>query len=155
MSSHTVASRLPNDAAAPTSRTLADFDSAPIEFDVTRTRPRPGVTLCSVSGIVDSVTGLDLRKTLLTAIRTAEPTIVVDLSGVKSLGVVGLNVLQETLAWAEPWHRVRLVTGSAKIERLLRVSGLSARTDVFERIDDAVQPRRITCGTRSSASPST
>jgi anti-anti-sigma factor len=102
------------------------------------THPRRGITLLTLTGKVDPVNGLQLRKDLLAAMHTPDPTIVVDVTGVESLGSLGLHVLQEALAWVEPWHRLRVVTGNRKSEFIARRGGLAAGVETFELLEAAL-----------------
>jgi len=73
-------------------------------LDVTVSEVSPGTVLCVVAGEVDLLTGPTLREKL-NAINVVAAHLVIDLSAVRFLASIGLNILVEILAAQQTMER--------------------------------------------------
>jgi anti-sigma B factor antagonist len=80
-----------------------------------------------------------LREALLAAAATAEPVIVVDMSGTEYCDSTGLNVLVRALEQADQdGAQLRLVMGGPALQRILAVTGVAGLFRIYETLGKAL-----------------
>ena len=100
-------------------------------LDVTVSEVSPGTMLCVVAGEVDLLTGATLREKL-TAINVVPAHLVIDLSAVRFLASIGLNILVEILAAQEAAgrHLALVVEDNHAVSHALETTGLDQVFDL-------------------------
>ncbi|MGK8489527.1 STAS domain-containing protein [Nocardia asiatica] len=115
----------------------ADHPAERLKISVTA--PSELVTLCAVAGEVDHYTVEVFRRRLIGSLGAAAPVVVIDLSKVTFFGVAGLHVLIDARSvLAQDGRRLRLVTGTRCVDRLLQLAGDLERFEVMPGLADAV-----------------
>ncbi len=119
-------------------------------LDVTVSEVSPGTIRCVVVGEVDLLTGPALREKL-NAINVVPSHLVIDLSAVRFLASIGLNILVEILAAQEAAgrHLALVVDGNHAVTHVLDSTGLDQVFDLHAETATAVRA----CSTPPAASP--
>ncbi|MGW6375209.1 STAS domain-containing protein [Rhodococcus sp. NPDC055112] len=101
--------------------------------------PEPSPRVVTLSGDVDAATLRTVNEQLGAGIDTAEHVLVVDLSEVTFLSIRGAEALAAA-QWRADADRVEfyVVTGSAAVDRTLRVTELGNRFRRFPSIENAL-----------------
>jgi anti-anti-sigma factor len=109
-------------------------------FDVTVSELSPDTILCVVVGEVDLLTGPTLREKLTGAINAPPRHLVIDLSGVRFLASIGLNILVEILAAQETAgrHLAVVVKNNPAVTHTLQTTGLDQVFDLHVTVATAV-----------------
>ena len=114
---------------------------------VRRTRPGPGVAVCTVTGEVDRGNAALLEGAVRNAGRGAVAALVVDLSQVRFLGVAGVRVLHAAAARAAArgqWFAV--VANTYSVRRVLDLGDVQQRITRYPRLSDALVAARRSSG---------
>jgi anti-sigma B factor antagonist len=103
-----------------------------VPFEVTLAEsPDPGSVVACVTGMLDAATNPLLQQSLLRALRQAERTLVVDLSGVTFFGSAGVTALVWLSQHPEAAGKhVRVVATSRVVTGPLELTGLLEHLDV-------------------------
>ena len=102
-----------------------------------------GNTLLTLHGVLDVATSGALRTTLYELVRESAEDVVIDLRSLEYLDSTGLGVLVGAQKRAlERDNQIRLVVAEGRIERLLRITGLTSAFAVYRTIDDAREDSR-------------
>lgn len=130
----------PNPAGVPAEEFTAPGSAAP----VTRARlshPGNGAVVVQLDGELDAATAPRLAELLQCRLTSALTTVVVDLSGLKFLGVAGVSVLARAALRAEAEHvAFRVVTGPHCVDWALRAAqGLQPRLACYRSLAAAVE----------------
>ncbi|WP_105973173.1 STAS domain-containing protein [Streptomyces geranii] len=125
----------------PPERTDSDPDSSgaapPTANPYARTRRRGPFTVVEVSGEIDLATAGFLAEQLDAATSRPDPDVLVDLRGVGFFDCSGLRELCRAESRArERGGRLRLVSDTPRLHRLLRASGLLHRFPPLPRIPE-------------------
>jgi anti-anti-sigma factor len=97
-----------------------------------------GYTIVTISGEIDIVSAPMLRERLLGLLRPHTSRIVIDLSGVTFYDASGLAVLVGASRRADQLGGVlRLAAPAPMTARVLRVTGLDSRFEIFSTVADA------------------
>lgn len=117
---------------------------------VTLSDVSPGTILCVVAGEIDLLTGPTLREKLTGAISGVPSHLVIDLSAVKFLASIGLNVLVETLAAQEAANRhlALVVNDDHAVTHPLQTTGLDQVFDIYTDVAAAVEACSTFTGAR-------
>ncbi|MGH3695661.1 MAG: STAS domain-containing protein [Pseudonocardiaceae bacterium] len=109
-------------------------------LDVTVSEVSPGTILCVVVGEVDVLTGPTLREKLNT-INDVPSHLVINLSAVRFLASIGLNILVEILAAQEAAsrHLALVVEDNHAVSHVLETTGLDQVFDLYADIATAVR----------------
>lgn len=109
-------------------------------LNVTVSDVSPGTILCVVVGEVDLLTGPTLREKL-NAINGIPSHLVIDLSAVRFLASIGLNILVEILAAQEAAsrHLALVVDDNHAVSHALETTGLDQVFDLHAEIATAVR----------------
>jgi anti-sigma B factor antagonist len=108
----------------------ARSDEVPFEVALGES-PEPGSLVARVTGTLDAATNPLLQRSLLRALRQAERTLVVDLSGVTFFGSAGVTALVWLSQHPEATGKhVRIVATSRVVTGPLELTGLLDRLDV-------------------------
>ncbi|HET9256348.1 MAG TPA: STAS domain-containing protein [Pseudonocardiaceae bacterium] len=101
-------------------------------FNVTVSELSPDAILCLVAGEVDLLTAPALQTTLTDTIGATRSNLVIDLSAVRFLASIGLNVLVEALAALEAAgrHLAVVVGDNPVVTRALQTTGLDQVFDL-------------------------
>jgi anti-sigma B factor antagonist len=104
----------------------------------------PGTILCVVAGEIDLLTGPTLREKLTCAINDVAGHLVVDLSAVRFLASIGLNILVEILEAQEAVnrHMALVVNGNRAVTHPLQTTGLDQVFDIYAEVSTAVEHAR-------------
>jgi anti-sigma B factor antagonist len=120
----------------------------PTDF-VVRCDDTAGATVITVFGEIDADEAAQLRADAVAAVERASsegtPMIVLDLSGVRFIGSVGLSTVLHVHRTAERLGvALRGVTGRSNraVSRPLKLTGMGARTAWFATLDEAVAAPR-------------
>jgi anti-sigma B factor antagonist len=107
---------------------------------VTASDVSPGTILCVVGGEVDLLTGPTLREKL-SAINVVPSHLVIDLSAVRFLASIGLNILVEILAAQEAAgrHLALVVEDNHAVSHALETTGLDQVFDLHAETAAAVR----------------
>lgn len=109
-------------------------------LNVTVSEVSPGTILCVVAGEVDLLTGPTLREKL-NAINVVPAHLVIDLSAVRFLASIGLNILVEILAAQEAAgrHLALVVEDNHAVSHALETTGLDQVFDIHAETAAAVR----------------
>lgn len=109
-------------------------------LNVTVSEVSPGTILCVVAGEVDLLTGPTLREKL-NAINVVPAHLVIDLSAVRFLASIGLNILVEILAAQEAAgrHLALVVEDDHAVSHALETTGLDQVFDIHAEAAAAVR----------------
>ncbi len=109
-------------------------------LNVTASEVSPGTILCVVVGEVDLLTGPALREKL-NAINVVPSHLVIDLSAVRFLASIGLNILVEILAGQEAagCHLALVIDDNHAVTHSLESTGLDQVFDLHAEIAAAVR----------------
>ena len=101
-------------------------------FNITVRELSQDTILCLVAGEVDLLTAPALQAALIDTISATPSNLVIDLSAVRFLASIGLNVLVETLAALEATgHHLAIVVGdNPVVTRALQTTGLDQVFDL-------------------------
>ena len=110
-------------------------------FDVV-IEPGDPFRIATLHGVLDVATSGSLRATLLDLAQEPNSDLILDLRALEFLDSTGLGALIAIHKRAvEANNQLRLVVTEGKIERLLRISGLTEAFAVYFSIDDAREDR--------------
>jgi anti-sigma B factor antagonist len=109
-------------------------------LNVTVSDVSPGMVLCAVAGEVDLLTGAALREKLTGAVDAGPVHLVIDLSAVRFLASIGLNVLVEILAVQEAAgrHLALVINDNHAVTHALHTTGLDQVFDLHAEVAAAV-----------------
>ncbi|WP_159845383.1 STAS domain-containing protein [Nocardia sp. CY41] len=115
----------------------ADHPAERLRISVTA--PSDQVMLCALAGEVDHYTVEVFRRRVIGSLGTAAPLVVLDLSKVTFFGVAGLYVLVDAQSvLTQTGRRLRLVTGTRCVDRLLQLVDDLGRFETRTSLADAV-----------------
>jgi anti-anti-sigma factor len=97
----------------------------------------PAVVL-RVAGELDLATTPVLSRACATALRSAPPVLVIDLSGVTFLASVGMSVIVATHDAGGEHTSVRVVSGSRQTMRPIQVTGLDSLLSIYPDLPSAL-----------------
>jgi len=98
-----------------------------------------GATIFHFSGRLDSVTSLEVEKTLLNAIASGDKKLIFDLSALDYLSSAGIRVLVQCYKKVEAAQgHVFLCSLPKPIENVLYVTGFLPYFQIFDKTDQAV-----------------
>jgi anti-sigma B factor antagonist len=109
-------------------------------LNVTVSELSPDTILFRVAGEIDLLTGPTLRAKLTDTISVTPSNVVIDLSAVRFLASVGLNILVETLATLEAAgrHLAIVVGNNPVVTHTLQTTGLDQVFDLHVAVATAV-----------------
>jgi anti-sigma B factor antagonist len=114
-----------------------------------------GIILGVVAGEVDLLTGAILREKLTGAISGVPGHLVIDLSAVRFLASIGLNVLVEILAAQEAANRhlALVVNDNRAVTHPLQTTGLDQVFDIHPEVSTAVDACSASTGAEEHRFP--
>ncbi len=112
-----------------------------VALAVTITRDDRGRYVLRAVGEIDLATVPMLRETIRQLMSTADGAVMIDLSGVTFMDCQGVTALVEAAGRARVQGIQLCAVASPRIARLIRLTGLFAELDVYERLDDVPGPR--------------
>jgi anti-sigma B factor antagonist len=109
-------------------------------LNVTVSELSPDTILFRVAGEIDLLTGPTLRARLTDTISVTPANVVIDLSAVRFLASIGLNILVETLATLEAAgrHLAIVVGNNPVVTHTLQTTGLDQVFDLHVTVATAV-----------------
>lgn len=111
---------------------------------------RVPVTVLQISGTVDSSTFQDFTNAMRSAIDDGAKYLLIDISGVpfmSSAGIRSLNEIalllrkkfpQEKVGWTPKSTRLKLLKPSARVEDVLKISGVDSTLEIFDELEKAI-----------------
>jgi anti-sigma B factor antagonist len=101
---------------------------------------RDGLAVVTTPEEIDISNAGLMREALLAAAATAQPVIVVDMSGTEYCDSTGLNVLVRALEQADQdGAQLRLVMGGTALQRILTVTGVVGLFRIYETLGQALE----------------
>ena len=121
-----------------------------MEITTSQTQGRVPVTVLQVSGTVDSSTFQDFTNAMRSAIDDGAKYLLIDISGVpfmSSAGIRSLNEIalllrkkfpQEKVGWTPKSTRLKILKPSARVEDVLKISGVDSTLEIFDELEKAI-----------------
>ncbi|MFZ5858786.1 MAG: STAS domain-containing protein [Chloroflexota bacterium] len=121
-----------------------------MEITTSQMQGRVSVTVLQVSGTVDSSAFQDFTNAMRSAIEDGAKYLLIDISGVpfmSSAGIRSLNEIalllrkkfpQEKVGWTPKSTRLKLLKPSARVEDVLKISGVDSTLEIFDELEKAI-----------------
>lgn len=121
-----------------------------MEITTSQIQGRVSVTVLQVSGTVDSATFQDFTSAMRSAVENGAKFLLIDLAGVpfmSSAGIRSLNEIalllrkkfpQEKVGWTPKSTRLKLLKPSARVEDVLKISGVDSTLEIFDELKKAI-----------------